>query len=95
MPRLSKKRFFKWARAHAGERILRASPRTCNCPVARYAESEGFKWPRVSLAGLSSEGGFYAIPSWAHAAVDVADDLDDTDRIADLLYELRKRGIRP
>lgn len=100
MPRLSKKRFFKWAREHGDEPVIKrvGSTRTQCCPMARYARWEGFRrpeftstlWDHRNAKGLET-------PSWASCVVAAADRHPDADSrpISDLIRELRKEGIRP
>ena len=99
MPRLSKKRFFKWARARQTGPVFSELGITAGSPIARYARSEGFRNPHCGIDFLShgrSEQ-VVSLPGWARCVeiVALSAHLILSGTIADLLRELRKRGIRP
>lgn len=101
MPRLSKKRFFQWARAHENEKcVTRLNEDACYCPVARYARSEGFRHVLVGPHGLTDQwmhdGKGCWLPEWAVQVVTCVDSGDQSRPIGVMLAELRdKYGVRP
>lgn len=100
MPRLSKKRFFKWARAHGREWAFLPTEQhalaTQCCPIARYARAEGFRSVSVGRGDFGHRGQRNVdLPDWARHVVWIADYYCKRSTIRTLLRELRKQGVRP
>lgn len=110
MPELDRERFLLWLENHQDEPVMGPPTehysgsihigrlRSCRCPIARYAASEGFAQPVQVFARklyhvVESELDMTPLPDWAIFVVSVTDKTPDVRSLLELRLTLREKGF--